>query len=676
MTKTSVHAIRPLWAVIAAALIALFVLAPLAKADDDSITNVTATNISNNGATITASIYPLGGLDSQADVYYGTTPNPDGSWQATPKTDLGNPNAWVPYSQPVLGVAPATKVYYQVRSFQQQQWDHSVWAESDSPVQSFTTAASAPVIAPGSAFAGVIDRTSVTLLAQVNGGGSPTTYHWLYGTVPGIYSMQTPDQALPGGSGSQTAQTPVSDLTPGGSYYAKLVATNAAGSSQSNEISFSTPAVLAPSFRSFVAYSMAPTTGSAVIVFDTNGAPTTCSAQIVPDASFQTTGFNGAQTVACVPPTQSAGSNLSAQIEFSGLNPKTVYDVRGVLTNSAGTTTFDGGRFTTTGAAPVIGNVAVSDINRSGGTVTATVNDDGQQAGVGMEYGPTNSYGSATSGIQLAASENDQPVSFTIGNQSAGSPVLFRIAADTPQQSSEVTGSFTTLPAPTAPAPTRGAPLAVILSGPRSDTSDTSASFGFDGENVDSYQCLLDQGAWEPCSSGQSYTVDAGWHEFRLQGFQTGGAASQVATSYWLVDAPKECVVKSARARALQYTQQNKIRLVYPYNSYRQAKNVQVTLYANLSAHRRLQVGSARLSLKKRGTVRIIKTLPKKVMAEIRRAGGSYTAQLHIPQTSAAQCNQFLTKKLTVKRTVDGQDVYFPEDVLQYPGGVNAWLKD
>lgn len=221
----------------------------------------------------------------------------------------------------------------------------------------------------------------------------------------------------------------------------------------------------------------------------------------------------------------------------------------------------------------------------------------------------------------------------------------------------------------------RGNPLAVILSGPPPETADTNATFRFDGENVDSYQCLIDQGQWGDCTTGQTFSVTGGsYHEFQLRGLQQGtGKVSQVATYYWQVYAPQACVLKSGRARAFEYAKQNRVRLVYPYTSYKRAANVNVKLFAVLKGHKQIQVASARLDLKKQAVIRIIKSLPKKVMSQVRKAR-YFSAQLSIPHTAAA-CSSYLNRKLSVKQKVAGQFVYFPEDVKNFPGGTTAWLK-
>jgi len=342
-------------------------------------------------------------------------------------------------------------------------------------------------------------------------------------------------------------------------------------------------------------------------------------------------------------------------------------------------------------ADQALGQSVVADFEPAAGPVNPTLNVSLAGTGSGSVSGPAIScpgicggaYGPGTVVDLTAAAASGSTFAGWSGACSGTGACEVTLNSDqsvvanfTQDQTPVDPGQPTEPTQPTNPAPpARGNPLAVILSGPRPESADTSATFGFDGTNVDSYRCLVDLDGWVPCTTGQTFSgLLPGYHEFQLQGLQDGGASSQIATYYWQVDSPQQCVLKSGRARAFVYAKQNRVRLVYPYKSYKSASNVTATLFAVLKQHKLVQLTSKTLNLKKQSVIRVIKNLPKSVMTQVHQAK-SFQVQLHIPNT-VASCSRYLTKQLTVQEKVDGQFVWFPTDVSSFPGGVKAWLKN
>lgn len=81
------------------------------------------------------------------------------------------------------------------------------------------------------------------------------------------------------------------------------------------------------------------------------------------------------------------------------------------------------------------------------------------------------------------------------------------------------------------PAPTIGAR-------PPGMTTSDSASFGFsDAEPGASFECSLDAGAYELCSTPQAYeALPDGVHSFRVRALDAGGAASAATSAGWTID--------------------------------------------------------------------------------------------------------------------------------------------
>jgi hypothetical protein len=64
-----------------------------------------------------------------------------------------------------------------------------------------------------------------------------------------------------------------------------------------------------------------------------------------------------------------------------------------------------------------------------------------------------------------------------------------------------------------------------ISSGPARYTSSTSATFAFSSRDPDPvFECRLDSGSWEPCTSPETYSgLSAGWHSFSVRSTDAAG---------------------------------------------------------------------------------------------------------------------------------------------------------
>lgn len=80
-----------------------------------------------------------------------------------------------------------------------------------------------------------------------------------------------------------------------------------------------------------------------------------------------------------------------------------------------------------------------------------------------------------------------------------------------------------------------------ITSGPSGDTTSTTASFGFSASEAGTtFECKLDGGAWESCTSGKTYSgLGVGPHTFLVRTTDAAGNADQSeAVRSWIVTAP------------------------------------------------------------------------------------------------------------------------------------------
>jgi uncharacterized delta-60 repeat protein len=103
--------------------------------------------------------------------------------------------------------------------------------------------ASAPTVSTGAASA--ITPVSATLSGAVNPDGLAGSYHFEYGSGSS-YGSSTPAQSLAAGSASVPVSAALSGLAPGITYHYRLVASNADGTADGGDRTFTTPAGGAP----------------------------------------------------------------------------------------------------------------------------------------------------------------------------------------------------------------------------------------------------------------------------------------------------------------------------------------------------------------------------------------------------------------------------------------------
>jgi NHL repeat len=128
-------------------------------------------------------------------------------------------------------LSPGTTYHYRVRLT-------NFGGTSVGPDATFTTP-SQPAI--GSTSVSALGQTTATLIASINPGLSPTTYHFDYGTGAD-YGSSTPESSLGSGGAPQAVSAALSNLRPGTTYHYRVVATNAVGGALSTDQTFTTAA--------------------------------------------------------------------------------------------------------------------------------------------------------------------------------------------------------------------------------------------------------------------------------------------------------------------------------------------------------------------------------------------------------------------------------------------------
>lgn len=174
--------------------------------------------------------------------------------------------------------------------------------------------------------------TSITSSSAVSGGevisdggGSVTARGICWGTTPG---PTTGNNKTTDGAGTGNFVSNITGLEPGKTYYVRAYAVNNAGTAYGNEVSFSTPVVLAT-------VSTAPVTG-----ITTNSAVS--GGNVTSDGGFSITArgvcwSTGADPTISDSHTSDGVGTGSFSSSLTGLNPNTTYYLRAYAVNSAGT---------------------------------------------------------------------------------------------------------------------------------------------------------------------------------------------------------------------------------------------------------------------------------------------------------------------------------------------------
>lgn len=95
-------------------------------------------------------------------------------------------------------------------------------------------------------------------------------------------------------------------------------------------------------------------------------------------------------------------------------------------------------------------------------------------------------------------------------------------------------------------------PAPSIGAGPANPTVDTTASFTFaDSERGAAFQCSLDGGTFEKCSSPATYQLNAGQHTFSVRAVDAAGNVSATAGYAWAIQPPAPFAISGDVPQAL-----------------------------------------------------------------------------------------------------------------------------
>jgi|GEM_PF-440104 len=192
------------------------------------VTGVSPTGVTNDKATVGASVKPNGYATSYYFEYGKTTSY--GTKVPTSPKSAGSGSSWVPETETITGLSASTT--YHVR----------IVAESEAG----TVKGSDQVLTTGGppqayVQAGFTPKAGgAILMGSINPHGLATSYYFEYGKTTS-YGAKAPATPRPGGGSGQVSEI-VSGLSASTTYHYRLVATNAAGSATSSDQTITTKA--------------------------------------------------------------------------------------------------------------------------------------------------------------------------------------------------------------------------------------------------------------------------------------------------------------------------------------------------------------------------------------------------------------------------------------------------
>lgn len=182
-----------------------------------------------------------------------------------------------------------------------------------------------------------ITAISATLNGSVNPGGGSTSYHFQYGPTTS-YGSTTSNHSAGSGKLPVSVSDGISHLLGNATYHARLVSTNASGTTNGADITFTT-ANLAPALTSPAATSITATGARITAMLDPAGQTTTYTVEYGTTSSYGLT--SAASTLAATSSPRTIGVGLGH------LAKNTTYHYRVTATNGGGTTSTTDRVFTT-----------------------------------------------------------------------------------------------------------------------------------------------------------------------------------------------------------------------------------------------------------------------------------------------------------------------------------------
>ena len=189
-----------------------------------SATTTGADPIATDNAVLNGDVNP-NGLATTAWFEYGTDALLVGVVGKTGDQAIGTGKTPVSIAQPISGLFPGNTYYYRVAA-------QNSAGTSRGTISSFSAALLPPTVSTSAA--NPVSNDNAVLNGEVNPNGLGTTAWFEWGTDPTLNASGTllPTHHVGTGAASVTIHAPLTNLTPGTTYYFRVAAQNTAGTSK------------------------------------------------------------------------------------------------------------------------------------------------------------------------------------------------------------------------------------------------------------------------------------------------------------------------------------------------------------------------------------------------------------------------------------------------------------
>ena len=327
---------------------------PLARVLTPVVTDEAAQQLASTSVTLVASINPESSATSYV-VDYGPTPS---YGEQTTSVSIGSGSTAQSVTQALSGLTPNTTYHFEFvatngygaadggdavfTTLAQTTTTTPTTTTSTTTTPTTTTQATPPTVT-GEGDESVTGSTA-TVVASINAEGVATTYIVNYGTST-AYGQQTAPVPIGSGTAPLEVGQSLSGLVPDTTYHFQFVVTNAGGTTNGFDTTFTTTAPSPPSVGAESVEEVTASSATAVASINPNGAATSYL------VDYGTTTAYGHETPALSVPAGSTAQQVTEAL--SGLLPNTTYHLQFVATNAGGTTNGDDVTLTTaSGAGP------------------------------------------------------------------------------------------------------------------------------------------------------------------------------------------------------------------------------------------------------------------------------------------------------------------------------------
>jgi phosphodiesterase/alkaline phosphatase D-like protein len=367
---------------------------------------VSVTAITGTTATFEGSLTPLN-KNVATKYYFEYGQGPECPGPRTTEEEAGTGTGGFPATPaPVTGLQPDAE--YTVCLVTANEFNPGEAGSQHGPAVHFDTPAAPPKIdSPGGV--PILTPYEAMLEAQVNPDGQATSYKFEYstkGTTGPTGTLEAPittiagSKALAAGISDQSAVVIAKNLTPGKTYYYRVVAENGTLPAAEGEVQeLTTPLAEAPVIEVETVSGVTQTGAKLEAYINPDYQTTPFTFKYAKQESEVLSEHEGKTASGTLPAGSVAEilvgvSDHLASAEITGLEPDTLYYYRVMAENAKGSATqaLTVATFTT-GSVPTVSTGAYSAVTATTATVAGTVDPDGVSTTYYFQYGGTTGYG-------------------------------------------------------------------------------------------------------------------------------------------------------------------------------------------------------------------------------------------------------------------------------------------